>query len=277
MPPTPVGGLQVGEKTRKIRAQREESGGKNQGNIVSELHTLTPRKRHLHHLRHGFKCHSKKATKGPSIKRNQTQFKENIYYVQVSRLDAVCLRWLEGNEGPAVGMRSKLMETCPHLITTQQHKGRAVTHVEGIEGPGDKPAPELTGCPRRLLPRAYEVRDRKDAGPQNHSSPQSLPNPDSTRGLWGLASFKEHHAFEIQPCHSRINASFPYMLESWSPAMVQIHHTVFVPSPVFPVWGCHGHHHCQHSFTSLCVDVCFISLASYLGVALLGHRANLTF
>lgn len=60
MPPTPVGGLQVGEKTHKIRAQREESGGKNQGNIVSELHTLTPRKRHLHHLRHGFKCHSKK-------------------------------------------------------------------------------------------------------------------------------------------------------------------------------------------------------------------------
>jgi len=159
----------------------------------------------------------KKTTKGPSIKRNQTQFKENIYYVQVSRLDAVCLRWLEGNEGPAVGMRSKLMETCPHLITTQQHKGRAVTHVEGIESPGDKPAPELTGCPRRLLPRAYEVRDRKDAGPQIHSSPQSLPNPDSTRGLWGLASFKEHHAFEVQPCHSRINASFPYTLESWSP------------------------------------------------------------
>lgn len=60
-------------------------------------------------------------------------------------------------------------------------------------------------------------------------------------------------------------------------AVVQMHHTVFVPSPVFPVWGCHGHHHCQHSFTSLCVDVCFISLASYLGVALLGHRANLTF
>lgn len=119
----------------------------------------------------------KKTTKGPSIKRNQTQFKENIYYVQVSRLDAVCLRWLEGNEGPAVGMRSKLMETCPHLITTQQHKGRAVTHVEGIEGPGDKPAPELTGCPRRLLPRAYEVRDRKDAGPQIHSSPSKPPKP----------------------------------------------------------------------------------------------------